>query len=126
MCYLYSHILFLQTILQMISEYGAQFQDQSVLLIPLTSKMDQPSSDLEQDHLEFGFSTGHPSGVLFYIRNEEGNDVEEKLIIMLINGDLEAHIDLGAGLSKLICYVIRQNISNETPLNPEMNTLLVF
>lgn len=71
-----------------------------MLHIPLVMKRDQPALEMQQDNLEFGFSTDQPSGVLFYIRNMESSQVEERIIILLNKGDLEAHVDLGAGSSK--------------------------
>ncbi len=85
----------------MMSEYGAQFKDESMLSIPLMMKSDPPALDMQQDNLEFGFSTDQPSGVLFYVRNIESSQVEERIMILLNGGDLEAYIDLGAGSTML-------------------------
>ncbi|XP_071807958.1 axotactin-like [Asterias amurensis] len=82
-------------------EYGAQFKDESMLSIPLMMKTDPPALQMQQDSLEFGFSTDQPSGVLFYVRNIESSQVEERILILLDGGDLEAHIDLGAGSTML-------------------------
>ena len=82
------------------TEYGAQFKDESMLSIPLMMKTDPPALQMQQDTLEFGFSTDQPSGILFYVRNIESSQVEERILILLNGGDLEAHIDLGAGSSK--------------------------
>ncbi|XP_022097030.1 neurexin-1a-like isoform X2 [Acanthaster planci] len=80
-------------------ESGAQFQDDSTLTVPLP--MGTPLAGLQQDALEFGFSTNQPSGVLFYVRSDESSGAEERLMIALHGGDLEAHIDLGGGLTVL-------------------------
>ncbi|XP_038056828.1 neurexin-4-like [Patiria miniata] len=79
--------------------HGAQFQEESLLSVPLAKLA--PSSNSEEDILEFGFSTDQPSGVLLYVRNGNSSQGEERIMIALDGGNLEAHVDLGAGLTVL-------------------------